>query len=58
MKRGIVERFGEETLTKVNKLGQVPQKVRTSLGGTIDFVLTKRDIEERVNLDMQAAVRK
>ena len=42
MRRGIAERFGSETIERVNKLGQVPQKARTSSGGTIDFILTKR----------------
>ena len=52
MNRGIEERFGAETLAKVDMLGQVPMTARSSSGDTIQFLLTKADIEERRSLDM------
>ena len=59
MNRGIEERFGAETLAKVDKLGQVTMTARRSgTGETIQFLLTKKDIEERRSLDMNQAVSK
>mmetsp|Transcript_8764 Transcript_8764/g.18697 ORF Transcript_8764/g.18697 Transcript_8764/m.18697 type:complete len:337 (+) Transcript_8764:201-1211(+) len=58
MKRGIKERFGEEMLSKVEQLGQVQQQVRTEGGAVIKFMLTKKDLADRLSLDMEAAGRK
>lgn len=58
MTRGIEERFGAENLAKVERLGQLPQATRTDKGETINFILTKHDLEERRALDMKAVASK
>ncbi|KAL6747077.1 Alpha/Beta hydrolase protein [Haematococcus lacustris] len=58
MKRGIKERFGEEVLAKVEKLGQVPMTVTTDTGATVKWLLTKKSLAERMQLDMEAAARR
>ena len=42
MQRGLVERFGAETLARVDQLGQVPQATRTDSGAVVKFVITKQ----------------
>ena len=42
MQRGLVERFGAETLAKVDQLGRVPQATRTDSGAVVKFVITKQ----------------
>uniref|UniRef100_A0A7S3QKD6 Serine aminopeptidase S33 domain-containing protein n=1 Tax=Dunaliella tertiolecta TaxID=3047 RepID=A0A7S3QKD6_DUNTE len=58
MKRGIKERFGEEVLAKVQKLGQVPMTVRNDSGQTVKWLLTKKALEERMSIDMEAAAKR
>ena len=42
MQRGLVERFGAETVARVDQLGQVPQATRTDSGAVVKFVITKQ----------------
>jgi len=58
MREGIRERFGEELLARVEKLGQVQMTARTDTGATITWLLTKQSVEERRALDMEAAARR
>jgi hypothetical protein len=37
-----VERYGEETIEKLQKLGQVEMEVRTDGGSKVKFMLTKQ----------------
>jgi alpha/beta superfamily hydrolase len=56
--RGIVERYGEETIEKLQKLGQVEMEVRTDGGSKVKFMLTKQDLHERRSINMQEACQK
>lgn len=41
MPRGIKERFGEDIVERLEKLGQIKQSVKTDSGATAHFMLTK-----------------
>lgn len=52
------ERFGDEVLARVQKLGQVPMTVKNDSGQTVKWLLTKKAIEERLSIDMEAAAKR
>eukprot|EP00201_Polytomella_parva_P016260 CAMPEP_0175054532 /NCGR_PEP_ID=MMETSP0052_2-20121109/9557_1 /TAXON_ID=51329 ORGANISM="Polytomella parva, Strain SAG 63-3" /NCGR_SAMPLE_ID=MMETSP0052_2 /ASSEMBLY_ACC=CAM_ASM_000194 /LENGTH=272 /DNA_ID=CAMNT_0016319237 /DNA_START=108 /DNA_END=926 /DNA_ORIENTATION=+ len=58
LKSGIVERFGEKNLATLDRVGEIPQTTKCTNGSTIDWVLTKRSLEERMKLDMPAEARR
>mmetsp|Transcript_9388 Transcript_9388/g.16616 ORF Transcript_9388/g.16616 Transcript_9388/m.16616 type:complete len:341 (+) Transcript_9388:50-1072(+) len=58
MQRGIRERFGEEVMDKVAKQGQLQMTIRTDRGQVVKWYLTQKSIDDRMALNMEAAVRK
>jgi hypothetical protein len=42
MKAGFRERFGEDVISRVLRLGQLTQEAKTDGGEVIEFMLTKR----------------
>ncbi|GFR43014.1 hypothetical protein Agub_g4015 [Astrephomene gubernaculifera] len=60
MSGGIQERFGSETLARVQREGSVQLQQRVERGGarTLTFTLTQEAVSERMSLDMLAAARR
>lgn len=42
MKQGFRERLGDEVISRVQRMGQITQEVKTDSGEVIEFMLTKR----------------
>mmetsp|Transcript_18237 Transcript_18237/g.33286 ORF Transcript_18237/g.33286 Transcript_18237/m.33286 type:complete len:300 (-) Transcript_18237:1206-2105(-) len=58
LKAGVVERFGDKALSLLNRVGEIPQTIEATDGRIINWTLTKRDLDERMKLDMLSEVRR